>query len=292
MSAKYFVKAKASLLLILLLVIIILFAIVQPVNKLENSRNITTSTGTVSDSNQASVEKEFAEPNRPQHNNPAFQERTRERDAMVAGQLKTRNIIDPNVLKAMQVVPRHAFVSPSEQSRAYDDMPLPIEYGQTISQPYIVAFMTQALQLDPNSRVLEIGTGSGYQAAICAEIAKEVYTIEIVEGLAKSAAERLKELGYPNVSVKYGDGYFGWDEHAPYNAIIGTAAAGRVPQPLIEQLRANGRMIIPVGNPDGFQELIIYTKDKEGNIRKQSVLDVRFVPMTGEVQKPAHETVK
>ena len=286
MSAKYFVRGKVSLFLILLLVFVILLAIVQPVNKLERSQYTISSPNAILEPNQASVEQDYTEPNRPQHKNPAFTERTSEREEMVAKQLRPRDIVDPNVLKAMQVVPRHVFVTPSEQSRAYQDTSLPIDYGQTISQPYIVAFMTQALHLDPDSKVLEIGTGTGYQAAVCAEIAKQVYTIEIIEGLAKSAAERLKEFGYNNVFVKYGDGYFGWEEHAPYDAIIGTAAAGKVPQPLFDQLRPNGRMIIPVGNPDGFQELIIYTKDKEGNIKKQSVLDVRFVPMTGEVQKP------
>jgi protein-L-isoaspartate(D-aspartate) O-methyltransferase len=145
--------------------------------------------------------------------------------------------------------------------------------------------MTEALQLDPNSKVLEIGTGSGYQAAVCAEIAREVYTIEIVEELAKSAAKLLKELGYDNVHVKAGDGYFGWPEHAPFDAIIGTAAAGRVPEPLLEQLKPGGRMILPVEGDFGFQHLILITKDEKGNLQERNVMPVRFVPMTGEVQK-------
>jgi len=222
---------------------------------------------------------------RPDHNHPAFRERVNERERMVAIQIRARDVKDPNVLKAMQIVPRHAFVPESKRRYAYDDYPLPIEYNQTISQPYIVAFMTEALKLGPDSKVLEIGTGSGYQAAVCAEIAREVYTIEIVDGLAKTAKERLKKLGYKNVFVKAGDGFFGWPEKAPFDAIIGTAAAERIPKPLLEQLKPGGRMIIPTGSPYGFQYLELVTKDKDGKIRKSRVMPVRFVPMTGEVQK-------
>jgi protein-L-isoaspartate(D-aspartate) O-methyltransferase len=182
----------------------------------------------------------------PEHRHPAFSQRSQERARMVAEQIQARDVNDPNVLKAMRIVPRHAFVRPGEQAYAYNDHPLPIGLGQTISQPYIVAFMTEALKLDSNDRVLEIGTGSGYQAAVCAEIAREVCTIEILEELAKSAAKKLKELGYRNVFVRAGDGYLGWPEKAPFDAIIGTAAAGRVPPPLIEQLKPGGRMILPV----------------------------------------------
>ncbi|MHC4167079.1 MAG: protein-L-isoaspartate(D-aspartate) O-methyltransferase [Planctomycetota bacterium] len=223
---------------------------------------------------------------RPLHKHPAFAERVEERARMVSWQIEARAVKDPNVLKAMRVVPRHAFVRTTEQRYAYADSPLPIGLKQTISQPYIVAFMTEALKLNHGSKVLEIGTGSGYQAAICAEIAGKVYTIEIVEQLAKSAKKRLKELGYPNVFVKAGDGFFGWKENAPYDAIIGTAAAGRVPEPLIEQLKPGGRMILPEGSPRGSQYLIVITKDKEGKLRRKNVMPVRFVPMTGEVQKP------
>ena len=184
-------------------------------------------------------------PLKPLHNHPAFEERIRDREYMVAAQIQARHVKDPNVLKAMRIVPRHAFIPADVQRQAYYDHPLPIGKGQTISQPYIVAFMTEALRLDPNSIVLEIGTGSGYQAAVCAEIAREVYTIEIVPELAKSAAAKLKELGYRNVFVKAGDGYFGWPEKAPFDAIIGTAAAGRIPQPLLDQLKPGGRMILP-----------------------------------------------
>ncbi len=168
------------------------------------------------DANQPS-EQQAKDPNnrkppRPEHKHPAFSQRIEERVRMVANQIQARDVNDPNVLKAMRIVPRHAFVRPGEQHYAYNDHPLPIGLGQTISQPYIVAFMTEALKLDPNDKVLEIGTGSGYQAAVCAEIAQEVYTIEILDELAKSAARKLKELGYRNVFVRAGDGYLGWPE--------------------------------------------------------------------------------
>jgi len=224
-------------------------------------------------------------PPRPDHNHPAFSQRIQERARMVADQIQARDVNDPNVLKAMRMVPRHAFVRPGEQRYAYNDHPLPIGLGQTISQPYIVAFMTEALRLDPNDKVLEIGTGSGYQAAVCAEIAQEVYTIEILEELAKSAAKKLKELGYRNVFVRAGDGYLGWPEKAPFDAIIGTAAAGRIPPPLIEQLKPGGRMILPVQGRFGFQYLVLITKDSKGNLRQKNVMPVQFVPMTGQVEK-------
>jgi protein-L-isoaspartate(D-aspartate) O-methyltransferase len=244
------------------------------------------------DANQVLAELEQKDPNRPRHQHPAFKERIEERAKMVFWQIQARDVNDPNVLKAMRIVPRHAFVRQSEQRLAYIDSPLPIGYDQTISQPYIVAFMTEALQLDPNSKVLEIGTGSGYQAAVCAEIAKEVYTIEIVKELAAISIKRLKELGYPNVFAKAGDGFYGWPEHAPFDAIIGTAAAGRVPEPLIEQLKPGGRMILPVGGPRDFQYLVLMTKDDKGNLSRRKVMPVRFVPMTGEVQKPKKESDK
>ncbi|MGA1979000.1 MAG: protein-L-isoaspartate(D-aspartate) O-methyltransferase [Sedimentisphaerales bacterium] len=223
---------------------------------------------------------------RPGHTHPAFAELVKEREEMVAEQIQARDVNDPNVLKAMRIVPRHAFIPENVQKQAYGDYPLPIGFGQTISQPYIVAFMTQALELKPDSKVLEIGTGSGYQAAVCAEIAAEVYTIEIVEGLAKNAAEKLKELGYPNVFVRAGDGYFGWPEKAPFDAIIGTAAAERIPPPLTEQLKPGGRMILPYETSRSFQYLVLVTKDDKGNLSRRNVLPVRFVPMTGEVTKP------
>ena len=239
--------------------------------------------------------REMGDPNdkkvlRPVHKHPAFTERVIERARMVDWQIEARTVKDPNVLSAMRTVPRHFFVRSTEQRYAYTDNPLPIDYEQTISQPYIVAFMTDTLKLTRKSKVLEIGTGSGYQAAVCAEMAQQVYTIEIVEELAKSAKERLKELGYRNVFAKAGDGYFGWPEHAPFDAIIGTAAAGRIPEPLIEQLKPGGRMILPYGSPGGFQYLVLLTKDKDGNVQKKNVMPVRFVPMTGEVQKSKEES--
>ncbi len=221
----------------------------------------------------------------PDHNHPAFKERIEERVAMVVGQIERREIKDPNVLRAMRLVPRHAFVPDLQKPYAYVDRPLAIGKGQTISQPYIVAFMTEALGLDPNSCVLEIGTGSGYQAAVCAEIVREVYTIEIVESLAKTAAKRLKELGYANVHVKAGDGFFGWPTKAPFDAIIGTAAAKRLPPALIEQLKPGGRMILPVENEEGFQYLVLIVKDDRGQLHETKVMPVRFVPMTGRVDE-------
>jgi len=239
---------------------------------------------------QKPAEPNDKQPLRPAHKHPAFTERVAERARMVDWQIEGRGIKNPNVLTAMRVVPRHAFVRETEQRYAYADYPLPIGYEQTISQPYIVAFMTEALKLDPNSTVLEIGTGSGYQAAVCAEIGREVYTIEIVEELAKAAKKHLKELGYRNVSVKAGDGYFGWPERAPFDAIIGTAAAGRIPEPLIQQLKPGGRMILPYSDAEGLQYLLLITKDQKGNLQKSTVMPVRFVPMTGEVLKSENKS--
>jgi len=232
-----------------------------------------------------SVEPNEKKPLRPDPQHRAFSERVEERMAMVREQIEARDINDPNVLRAMRIVPRHFFVPAVRQRHAYIDLPLPIGQGQTISQPYIVAFMTEAMRLAPDSKVLEIGTGSGYQAAVCAEIAAEVYTIEIVEELAKSAELRLKELGYKNVFVKFGDGYYGWEEKGPFDAIIGTAAAERIPPPLLAQLKPTGRMILPCENAAGFQYLVLVTKDPNGAIHKESVLPVRFVPMTGKVRE-------
>lgn len=218
----------------------------------------------------------------PQRSHPAFGERIEERNQMVKRQIEMREVKDPNVLRVMRLVPRHAFVPEVQRRHAYEDRPLYIGHGQTISQPYIVAFMTEALKLDPNSVVLEIGTGSGYQAAVCAEIAKEVYTIEIVEALAASAGERLERLGYDNVTTRLGDGYFGWEEHAPFDSIIVTAAASHVPPPLIEQLKPGGRMVIPVGASFMTQLLLLLEKDADGKIVTRQIGAVRFVPLTGE----------
>ncbi len=196
-----------------------------------------------------------------------------------------RDISNKAVLKAMGEVPRHEFVPKIQQRNAYADSPLPIGHQQTISQPYIVAFMTEQLDPKPNDRVLEIGTGSGYQAAVLSGLVKEVYTIEIVEPLAKRAAATLKKLGYKNVHVKAGDGYKGWPEKAPFDAIIVTCAPEKVPEPLVKQLRDGGRMIIPVGKQGTVQHLFLLRK-KGTKIEKESILPVRFVPMTGNAESP------
>jgi protein-L-isoaspartate(D-aspartate) O-methyltransferase len=207
-----------------------------------------------------------------------------QRQRMVERQLMTRGIKDARVLAAMEKVPREEFVPADQRREAYEDGPLPIGHGQTISQPYVVAFMTQQLQPKSSDRVLEIGTGSGYQAAILAELVAEVYTIEIVEPLAKNAEATLQRRGYQNVHVKVGDGYKGWPEHAPFDAIIVTAAPDHVPQPLTEQLKEGGRMIIPVGGAFRDQELYLLEK-KNGQLKKSATLPVRFVPMVSEPQK-------
>lgn len=205
------------------------------------------------------------------------QERADERERMVKQQLVSRGIRSKAVLDAMRKVERHRFVPAQVSSEAYNDYPLPIGEGQTISQPYIVAFMTEALELKPTDRVLEVGTGSGYQAAILAEICREVYTIEIVESLGKHAAQILKQLGYTNVHVRVGDGYYGWPDAAPFDAIIVTCSPSDVPQPLQQQLAEGGRMIIPVGEGQ-LQELVLITK-QNGKLRRQHRLPVLFVPM-------------
>ncbi len=202
------------------------------------------------------------------------------REAMVKNQLMAGGISDPSVLEAMKEVPRHEFVPLAMRPFAYADGPLPIGHGQTISQPFIVAYMTQALELTKDDTVLEIGTGSGYQAAILGKMVKEVYTIEIVPPLAESAKEVLDRLGFKNVHVKEGDGYLGWPEKAPFDAIIVTCAPDHVPEPLVGQLKEGGRLIIPVGEKGGIQQLVVLRK-KDGKILQQNKLDVRFVPMTG-----------
>jgi protein-L-isoaspartate(D-aspartate) O-methyltransferase len=206
------------------------------------------------------------------------------RKRMVERDLKGRDIRDPKVLEIMGKVPRHLFVEPSLKSKAYADHPLPIGEGQTISQPYIVALMTQILKIQPGERVLEIGTGSGYQAAVLAELTDQVYTIEIMEALTQQAAQHLKQLGYDKVKVKYGDGYFGWEEAAPFDAIIVTCAANHIPPPLIKQLKEGGRLIIPLGSTTYFQTLTLLTKIM-GKPDIQHLLGVAFVPMTGEALK-------
>jgi protein-L-isoaspartate(D-aspartate) O-methyltransferase len=207
-----------------------------------------------------------------------------QRQLMVQEQLVPRGLKNARVLAAMSKVPREEFVPADSRAASYEDGPLPIGYDQTISQPYIVAFMTEKLQPKPDHRVLEVGTGSGYQAAVLAELVADVYTIEIVEPLAKNAEATLQRLGYKNVHVKVGDGYSGWPDHAPYDAIIVTCAPNHVPQQLTDQLKDGGRMIIPVGERFA-QELYLLDK-KDGRLRESAVLPVRFVPMAGEGMKP------
>ncbi len=203
---------------------------------------------------------------------------------MVERDLKGRDISDPRVLEVMGRVPRHLFVDKSLQGKAYRDYPLPIGDGQTISQPYIVALMTQLLNLHPGERVLEIGTGSGYQAAVLAELAGRVYTVEIHEGLAKHAGALLRELGYANVTVKHGDGYIGWEEYAPFDAIMVTCSIPEIPPRLIEQLKEGGRLVIPLGSTNGFQTLSLLIK-KNGKTEIQKIATVAFVPMLDEKKK-------
>ena len=207
--------------------------------------------------------------------------RTIEVIARKAGGGATPTTLDAGVLEAMRRVPRHAFVPASLRGLAYDDRPLPIGYGQTISEPYIVALMTDLLRLPPHSRVLEIGTGSGYQAAVLAELGHQVYSIEIVPALAGQAATRLSGLGYTTVHVRRGDGYFGWPEAAPFDAIVVTAAATQIPPPLLEQLNPGGRMVIPVGAAFLVQQLMLIEKLADGTIRTEALLPVAFVPLTG-----------
>jgi protein-L-isoaspartate(D-aspartate) O-methyltransferase len=193
-----------------------------------------------------------------------------------------RDKIDPRVLQAMATVPRHVLVPEALRSAAYDNRPLPIGHGQTISQPYIVALMTDLLTLQPGDRVLEIGTGSGYQAAVLAELGMQVYSIEIIEPLGELARANLAKLGYEDIQVRIGDGYYGWEEHAPFDAIIVTAAASHIPPPLIRQLRPGGHMIIPVGSRFMVQQLVLVDKDEDSEVTTRQVLPVRFVPLTGE----------
>jgi protein-L-isoaspartate(D-aspartate) O-methyltransferase len=205
---------------------------------------------------------------------------------MVRGQIESRlggrsPVRDTAVLRAMETVPRHYFVLPGDVNRAYSDRPHPIGYGQTISQPYIVATMTEMLRVEPGDVVLEIGTGSGYQAAVLAEITDSVYTIEVVEPLGREAAQRLAELGYERVRTMIGDGYFGWPEHPPFDGIVVTAAASHIPPPLVEQLRPGGRMVIPIGAPFQVQSLMLVEKRLDGTLVQRNMGAVRFVPLTG-----------
>jgi protein-L-isoaspartate(D-aspartate) O-methyltransferase len=221
---------------------------------------------------------------------PASSERRRERLAMVDEQIASPGdlrepVDDPRVLEAMRTVPRHVFMPDDVRAMAYRDTPLPIGHGQTISQPYIVALMTQLLDVEAGDRVLEIGTGSGYQAAVLGQLTPHVYSIEILEPLAERARRVLDEQGCAHVSTRQGDGYFGWPEHAPFDGIIVTAAAGHVPPPLWEQLAPGGRLVIPIGGTYQVQRLVVLSKTMDGERRSETVLSVRFVPMTGRAQE-------
>ena len=217
---------------------------------------------------------------RPVHQSEADPFRL-ERDRMVSRQIEARGIDHPQVLSAMRAVPRHLFVPNQYRDQAYDDHPLPIGLGQTISQPYIVALMTQLAAPDSGDVVLEVGTGSGYQAAVLAQLVDTVYTVEILQQLGDQAREQFKRLGYANVVSRVADGYYGWEEHGPFDAIVVTAAAEHIPPPLIRQLKPGGVMVIPVGNRFQVQSLMLVEKTKEGKTTSRSLLPVRFVPLVG-----------
>lgn len=223
----------------------------------------------------------------PQSDDAGFAEARAAMVAELGGQARTDSVagaggFDERVLQAMAQIPRHEFVPADSRSSAYENRPLPIGHGQTISQPYIVALMTDLVDPAPGDKVLEIGTGSGYQAAVLSPLVQSVYSIEIIEPLHRSATERLQSLGFDNVTTRLGDGYYGWEQHAPFDGIIVTAAASHVPPPLIEQLRPGGRMIIPVGGRFLTQQLLLIEKGENGEITTRQVAAVRFVPLTGE----------
>ena len=205
-----------------------------------------------------------------------------EQDVRATSLYLDKEALDPRVMAAIARVPRHEFVPAGQRPLAYANRPLPIGHGQTISQPYIVALMSDLIKPQPDDRVLELGTGSGYQAAILAELTGQVYSMEIIEALGIEAAERLSRLGYDNVTTRIGDGYYGWQEHAPFDAIVVTAAASHVPPPLVAQLKPGGRMVIPVGSRFLTQQLVLIEKDPGGQLITRQILPVKFVPLTGE----------
>ncbi len=212
---------------------------------------------------------------------PDGSQRVEDRIGMVREQIQDRGVTDQGVIGAMLAVPRHEFVPSDLRGLAYSDRPLPIGEGQTISQPYIVALMTELLELRPGDTVLEVGTGSGYQAAVASHLADSVFTIEILPGLAEQAARRLRDLGYSDVVTREGDGYYGWPDRAPFDGIVVTAAAGHIPPPLVEQLEPGGRMVIPVGGQFQVQQLVLVEKRPDGSVTTRSLVPVRFVPLVG-----------
>lgn len=216
---------------------------------------------------------------------PRFSEYEEERNQLVERGVIAQGVVDEDVVEAMRHVPRHRFVHKSQRNKAYQNNPLPIGHGQTISQPYIVAYMSEMLDVEAGDKVLEVGTGSGYHAAVLSELTPHVYSIEIIEPLGRQAEERYEELGYHTIETKIGDGYYGWEEHAPFDKIIVTAAPGHIPPPLIEQLKPGGVMAIPIGSPYQTQNLMKVTKNEDGDIRTERLLPVRFVPMTGAAQE-------
>ena len=288
----------ALVIVILVFVLLTVSCTQNPHNRVASSRSVTeqepvetTSTGqNVDDSSRREpLQDEATAQNSPPASTPTArredQDQTyhRARAEMIAKHLRGRDISDPRVLDALARLPRHEFVPASERHKSYVDAPLSIGHGQTISQPYIVALMTQLVNPKPAAKALDIGTGSGYQAAVLAELVKTVYSIEIVKPLAEEARARLQSLGYKNIHVRHGDGYRGWPEQAPFDIIIVAAAPDHVPQPLVDQLAPGGKMVIPVGR--FFQNLLIVEKAADGTVVQRNVAPVAFVPMTGEAQK-------
>jgi protein-L-isoaspartate(D-aspartate) O-methyltransferase len=279
-------KSIALLVLAAACVALLLSSLRLSAQQAENGRLSEPPVGTRPATSQPDYRDKQGRPHWPR---PRTRERQAERDRMVDQQIAPgaffRGAVrDADVLAAMRTVPRHAFVPPQRRGSAYADTPLPIGHGQTISQPYIVALMTAQLQLKPGEKVLEIGTGSGYQAAVLSELTPHVYTIEIVRPLYEEVVKRFEKLEYPTIKTRQADGYDGWPEHAPFDAIIVTCAAGHVPPPLWEQLKPGGRMVIPIGGVHEVQRLIVLTKQPDGRKSSQSILPVRFVPMVGRAQ--------
>ena len=258
-------RAAAAGLFVLVALVALAVLLVRPVDRLRPRATPGTTTGSPATSGSPATADPYANA----------------REAMVRGQIAQREVADASVLAAMRRTPRHEFVLPEYLSQAYADHPLPIGYGQTISQPYIVALMSESLQIQPGGRVLEIGTGSGYQAAVLAEMGVEVYTVEIVPELARQATQRLAALGYDNIRVRQADGYYGWEEHAPYDAIIVTAAPDHLPQPLTLQLKEGGRLVVPIGPQGAVQTLWLFEKHAD-ELLATNLGAVSFVPLTGE----------